>query len=125
MTDKTYAVGKSKPPLHSRFKPGQSGNPKGRPKGKRNLRSELLEELSGTITIKENGRPVTVSKAHAIMKAMMSKAAAGDARTAQYLIDMALKLDTPEENSTTEAAPDDEAILAAYRDRIMREAGHE
>lgn len=125
MADKKYTVGKSKPPLHSRFKPGQSGNPKGRPKGKRNLRTELLEGLLESITIKENGRPVTVSKTHAIMKAMMSKAAAGDARTAQYLIDMALKLDVPEETGATEPVPDDEAILAAYRDRIMREAGHE
>ncbi len=40
-----YDVGYRKPPKHTRFKPGQSGNPRGRPKGTKNLKTDLIEEL--------------------------------------------------------------------------------
>ena len=41
-----YEVGYGKPPKHTRFQPGQSGNPRGRPKGTKNLKTDLEEELS-------------------------------------------------------------------------------
>jgi hypothetical protein len=40
-----YDVGHAKPPKHTRFQPGQSGNPRGRPKGTKNLKTDLIEEL--------------------------------------------------------------------------------
>jgi hypothetical protein len=48
-----YTVGKYKPPIHTQWQPGQSGNPKGRPKGRRNLKSELEELLGKKITIRD------------------------------------------------------------------------
>src|SRR5213596_608548 len=49
----SYTVGYAKPPVHSRFAPGNSGNPKGRPKGKLNLETELENELNRLITVRE------------------------------------------------------------------------
>ena len=40
-----YDVGYKKPPKHGRFRKGRSGNAKGRPKGGKNLKTELMEEL--------------------------------------------------------------------------------
>jgi Family of unknown function (DUF5681) len=58
-------VGYGKPPKRTQFKPGQSGNPSGRPRGARNFRTDLLEELAEPITLKDGARDVTVSKQRA------------------------------------------------------------
>src|SRR5207237_8691001 len=52
-------VGYGRPPSPSRFKPGQSGNPRGRPKGQRNLLSDLRDELAEKIRIREGDRKST------------------------------------------------------------------
>jgi hypothetical protein len=51
-----YEVGYGKPPKSTRFQPGQSGNPRGRPKGTKNLKTDLIEELHETIEIREGNR---------------------------------------------------------------------
>ncbi len=51
-----YAIGYGRPPAHSRFKPGQSGNSKGRAKYSRNLRTIVEEVLQQRIVIREGQR---------------------------------------------------------------------
>jgi Family of unknown function (DUF5681) len=48
-----YVVGKYRPPVHTRWQPGQSGNPSGRPKGRLNVKTELKELLRKKITIRD------------------------------------------------------------------------
>ena len=50
--DQSYAVGNKKPPLHTRFTPGKSGNPSGRPKGRSNLEATVMKEFYKTIDVK-------------------------------------------------------------------------
>jgi Family of unknown function (DUF5681) len=84
-----YAVGHGKPPEASRFKPGQSGNPKGRPKGKRSktdappherLKSIILEEAYRTIKVNDGPSQVTVPMAQAVMRSLAVTAAKGNTR---------------------------------------------
>jgi len=75
-----YEVGYGKPPQHSRFKPGQSGNPRGRPKGARNAATVLRDELAEKITVTENGKTITITKLEGIVKAAVVKALKGDPR---------------------------------------------
>jgi hypothetical protein len=56
--DAPYKVGNKKPPLHSRFKPGQSGNPRGRPKGRSNFGTTLMKEFYKPVAATINGKPV-------------------------------------------------------------------
>ncbi|MEX0645691.1 MAG: DUF5681 domain-containing protein [Parvularculaceae bacterium] len=55
-SDPSYAVGYRRPPVHSRFKKGQSGNPKGRSKGAANVKTLLNQALDEPIEIAESGR---------------------------------------------------------------------
>jgi hypothetical protein len=71
-------VGFGKPPKHSQFRKGISGNPKGRPKGTRNLATVLANALQERVIINENGRRRTVTKLDAAVKQLVDKAASGD-----------------------------------------------
>jgi hypothetical protein len=73
-------VGYASPPISTRFRKGRSGNPKGRPKGRRNFETLLIEALSERITINENGQRKRVTKAEAGAKQVANKVASGDAK---------------------------------------------
>ncbi len=80
------AVGYGRPPLHSRFKTGQSGNPKGRPRGKRNMASLLDEALAQRISITSNGKRKRVSVENALLMRLVEKALGGDLKAAAMLL---------------------------------------
>ena len=122
----SYEVGYKKPPKHTRFQPGQSGNSRGRPKGTKNLKTDLIEELGEKIVVREGKRPHKVSKQRALLKSVVNRAIQGDARaTAIALSTMMRLLDTGEGAPDVEDGfSDDElAILQAYNARVR--CGHE
>lgn len=84
--DDTYDVGFGKPPKHSQFPKGISGNRKGRPKGKRNLATVLRETLEEKVPITENGSRKMVTKLEAAVKQLANKAASGDLVALKQLI---------------------------------------
>ena len=81
----TYAVGRGKPPAHTRFRPGQSGNPKGRPRGAADLRQILAAVANERVTITENGRKVRLTKLEVAARQLVNKAASGDHRAIELL----------------------------------------
>jgi hypothetical protein len=84
-----YEVGYRKPPAHTRFKKGQSGNPKGRRKGTQNLATDLAEELGERIRVREGDREYWTSKQRAILKALLARASKGDVRAISLLFSIA------------------------------------
>ncbi len=92
-----YEVGYAKPPEATRFRPGQSGNPRGRPKGTKNRRPALheermkeiiLDEAYRTITVRDGERNVTVSMAQAIMRSLAVNAAKGQHRAQRLFAEL-------------------------------------
>ena len=83
---KSYEVGFGKPPRSTQFKPGQSGNTAGRPRGAKNFATALEQELKSCVTVTENGRRKRISKREVIAKHLVNKAASGDLKAIPLLL---------------------------------------
>jgi hypothetical protein len=96
MNQKTQdLVGYKRPPRQSQFRPGQSGNPKGRPKKATALPDVFLKELRTRVPIVSNGKRKKVSLLEAIVKQHLNKAANGDAKAATIVFNQ-LKENKPD-----------------------------
>lgn len=84
--DGNYEVGYGRPPKHSRFKPGQSGNIRGRPRKSKNLDDLIERELDKTIKIKEDGATKSITKREALVTQMVNGAIKGGAKPLQLMI---------------------------------------
>ena len=78
-------VGYRRPPAAHWFKKGQSGYPTGRPRGCKNTKTLLAEELSSKVVITEGGKSKKVSKRQLMVKRLANKAAAGDPKAIEMI----------------------------------------
>lgn len=119
----SYQVGYGRPPAVSQFKPGQSGNPNGRPKGARNRSSMAHDALERAISVKEKGkwRKTTVRKA--AYRCLAEKAIAGDVKALDYLLSLESneRPTEPDHADSEQSAAKDLEILQYFFDR--RRAG--
>ncbi len=93
----TYDVGYGKPPAKSRFRPGQSGNPRGRPRGRKNkapalheerLKAIILDEAYRTIKVNDGEKQISVPMAQAIVRSMAVTAAKGNTRAQRLFAEL-------------------------------------
>ena len=82
-------VGYGRPPRATRFRPGQSGNPRGRPKGARNLSTVVAAALNEKVAVNENGRRRRIIKLDAAVKQLVNRAASGEMRATQLVLALA------------------------------------
>ena len=85
-SDSDYKVGPGRPPLHTRFQKGQSGNPGGR--STKSLAALLADALNETVVVTIDGRRRKITKREAIVTQMVDKSASADLRATKMLIDM-------------------------------------
>jgi hypothetical protein len=84
--DGEYRVGRGKPPLHARFKKGQSGNPRGpRPK---NLPALLVAALDEPVVVTTGGERRRITKREAVVAQLVDKSAGADLRATKMLLDL-------------------------------------
>ena len=119
---KDGAVGYKCPPVATRFKPGQSGNPKGRKKGVRNFKTDVRNELDEVITVHEGGRAMKITKQRALIKALVAAAIKGDMRATTALVSFCTKAfsDKEDDQSITQPDPEDLDILEEFVGRKSR-----
>ena len=117
-------VGYGNPPKHSRFRKGQSGNARGRPKNSRNFATDLQEMLGGKMTIAENGRRRKVSTQQAALLRLQEKALKGDARALDKLLGLAQQSseDMAARAAERELTSGEDEILQRYSRQILEEA---
>src|SRR5213076_3151053 len=88
-TSNGYTVGYGKPPTHTQFRAGRSGNPAGRRKGVRNLATDVKRILKVPVKVKENGRSRKISTQEGALMVLREKALKGDARSLDRLLEYA------------------------------------
>jgi Family of unknown function (DUF5681) len=99
-----YEVGYGKPPRDTRFKRGQSGNPRGRPPGAINLSTLLNEALNESVVVTENGGRKRISKRQAAFKHLVNDAAKGNWRALKLLVDILQDIERRTEPQTEESS---------------------
>lgn len=87
-TSNDYEVGYRRPPKHAQFKPGQSGNPRGRPKKAKGVNTIIREQLLQTIAIQTPQGRKRVTKVEALVLKTTEAAAKGNQRALLMLLDM-------------------------------------
>jgi Family of unknown function (DUF5681) len=116
-----YDVGYRKPPKHTRFKKGASGNPRGRPKGARNLAADLTAELGETVTIREDRPSRRISKQRALIKSLTGKAMQGDVRAIAAVLALYARVITAPPHDESQSIDADELeVLRRFAPRLLR-----
>jgi hypothetical protein len=116
-----YEVGYKKPPEHTRFKKGQSGNPRGRPRGAKNMATLLGEALDEKVTLTDNGRRRKVSKREIIVTQLVNRSAQADLKAMQILLGMVQEIErrTGASNEPTSLSEADRQVLQFIRNRRL------
>ena len=111
-------VGRGNPPKHTQFRKGTTGNPKGRPKGSKNLSTYLMEAARDQVSATVGGKTRKISKIQATAMQLATKAAGGDQAAIGKFLDWMDEIETraaavkPSEFPLS--APDIEVLRAAY-----------
>jgi hypothetical protein len=116
-----YKVGYKCPPVATRFKPGQSGNPKGRKKHTHNFKADVRDELDELITVREGGREIRTTKQRALVKALVAAAIKGDMRATNALVSFCAKAFGDEEEPQSASEPKVED-LDMFEEFMIRQA---
>jgi hypothetical protein len=112
-----YKVGYGRPPKHTQFRKGQSGNPKGRPQGRANAKTIVSRVINEKVTVRDGDQARAMTKLEGMLQAHLVKAIKGDARSASLVIGLVTKLgllaDVEKETFAT-LSEEDHAILEEY-----------
>jgi uncharacterized protein DUF5681 len=118
--DREYEVGYRRPPRNTRFTPGRSGNPKGRPKQHKNLKTDLLEELREYIEVRERGRTRKMSKQRALVKSTVTRALSDNPKATDtiFMLYRTLLLENEPVQPNVPLNPEEREVLEGLKERL-------
>jgi len=124
-TPHDYEVGYCKPSRRAGFQKGQSGNPKGRPKGSKNLATVLSEALDEKVSVTEDGRRRRITKRELVVAQLVNKSAKADLRAIKQLTDIVERVERRTDASQAPPPPPsfsaaDEEVIAELKKRMER-----
>jgi hypothetical protein len=112
----TSNIGRGQPPKHTQFRRGTSGNPKGRPKGSKNLSTLLREAADDQVSATIGGTTRTISKLQATAMQLATKAASGDLAAINKLLDWVDEIETRAAAAKPSQFPLTEADIEVIRE---------
>ena len=126
--EKPYQVGYGRPPLETRFKPNQSGNPKGRPRRPLSWRAVVEKVQEEKVAIRDGDRILRMSNREAVARAAFRRMLNGDPklmRTVALLMRGEAGLEPPEDETAARVSANDEAILTDFMVRYADQANEQ
>ena len=126
--DREYDVGYRKPPKHAQFRPGQSGNPKGRKKGANGMKTLAQKTLTAKVAVRTGNGPKQMMRIEALLHKMVELGMKGNPRALLALFNMYQSavpeiIGTDMEQVTQPLSESDEAALAALKEILLFEEG--
>lgn len=108
-------VGYGRPPREHQFKPGQSGNKRGRPKGSKNEGTIMSELFNRRIEIRQNGSVRKISLLEGIFIKFAEDALKGNPKSAAFLLNRKLLVEPPDQPASGPVLDvDDQKVLEFY-----------
>jgi Family of unknown function (DUF5681) len=122
MTSDDSPVGYKRPPVHSRYQRGQSGNPRGRPRKVPDFMEDVAEILGGKVTGQAKGKPITLPAVQAMFRILCNRALKGDNRALRGVIEQMLTLEPAARDRAKQKEAEDARLreAAAKFKRLMR-----
>jgi hypothetical protein len=117
----SHNVGYGKPPQSCQFKPGESGNPRGRRKGTKNEATILRDLLNRKVEVREAGKARKITVLEAILIRFTEDALKGNTKTAAFLFNRYTSGNTTDPE-TEEIIAGDRAILDEFVKRVRRQS---
>lgn len=117
MSKGKYEVGYGKTPKETRFKPGHSGNPRGRPKQSKNTISILKKELDERVSLREGDKQIILTKRQAMLRHLINKAVQGDTRAMFFVYQQMVSTDisdSEKEEVVKNISEEDSKILIRF-----------
>lgn len=114
-------VGYGRPPREHQFKPGQSGNKNGRPKGSKNEATIINEILNRKIDIREKGRLRKISVLEGILTRFADDALKGKDKSAAFLLNRKQQIESSEQPATPPLDMDDRKVLEFYAAQLSQQ----
>jgi hypothetical protein len=118
-----YDTGYGKPPRQHQFRPGQSGNPKGRPKGAKNTAILLREILDRKIEVRTGSTVRKISVREAMLTRFAESALKGDTKSAAFLLQRYDMPETAEEHEDSATTLQEQEIIDAYLKAYLEKGG--
>jgi hypothetical protein len=118
-----YSVAYRKPPKRTQFKPGESGNPRGKSKGRKNADTILHEILYRQLALQDRGRLRQVPLIEAILLKFAQAALGGDTKAAAFLLNRYAPSEPDESNR--DLTQEDREILDEFSRRVIARSARE
>jgi len=121
-----YRVGNKRPPKHSQWQQGESGNARGRPRGSLNLATRVLRELRKRVVVTRGGRQVKIGKLEIFISQLVDNSIKGDTKSAVILLNLCREVDAVAQSKSAHDAPTsgfvipDRENLKFIADRLTR-----